>query len=284
MQQPSLGRKLSWEVADPRPPLLQVLVIFGGQLLVGQMRVIGRKPAKSLVLTAVAGPGGEICHYWTAGAESPAGAFQCPEPGKRDNAGDAFCCGTCSVSYCCSSADAGARLEQERCPGSDRLLVPFVPPATHPYPYSFYIGVGLTAVALLAIMAYLIYLKICLPLRTWVRVHQQVRQQEMPLSRVSFQDPSPTFTYSLGSRLRSPNPPPLYQALTAIRLTNPPPSAQMGPLSPAKWTLVSQGMMQPVPLLQQLFWIQLPLGGLQNQRNKRPAHVMGCLSAWDRVT
>ncbi|XP_061454887.1 protein shisa-2 homolog isoform X2 [Rhineura floridana] len=54
---------------------------------------------------------GELCRVWRYGTESSVGAFQCPE--RRDGADAEFCCGSCSLPFCCSSAEA--RLDQGLC-------------------------------------------------------------------------------------------------------------------------------------------------------------------------
>uniref|UniRef100_A0ACB8FW88 Uncharacterized protein n=1 Tax=Sphaerodactylus townsendi TaxID=933632 RepID=A0ACB8FW88_9SAUR len=261
------------------------------------------------------GSGGETCHNWTEGPESPTGAFRCPE--KSDSADATFCCGPCNAPYCCSSPEI--RLDQGHCPGGDQLIVSSVPPAipgrwqpkqphwdcgniqmlleTSPVDYkgngspfrsilrtlsselvlsalyrstmsdlqdeleqgmnaqdktmnllwtpltvraawaalsvhtesqrgvvdslySFYIALGFTAFFMSGCIAYIIYHEICLPLRARVRARLQVHEQATASSRVSFQDPSPTFVYNVASRLRGRNPPPFYHTCAVVQLSS----------------------------------------------------------------
>ncbi|XP_062819830.1 protein shisa-9-like [Anolis carolinensis] len=99
------------------------------QHVVGMLALAWLLPLASLLLHPSRGdpalvPGGEWCRVWA----SPGWVFQCPQ---RSNKPDAqFCCGNCSLPYCCSSK--ARRLDQQRCP---RPVVPGVPdPRNNPPP------------------------------------------------------------------------------------------------------------------------------------------------------
>ncbi|XP_062039078.1 protein shisa-1-like [Lepus europaeus] len=55
---------------------------------------------------------GEFCHHWMDSARLWHGGFQCPEGYDKPTA--TFCCGTCSLRYCCATPEA--RLDQGQCP------------------------------------------------------------------------------------------------------------------------------------------------------------------------
>ncbi|KAM4663419.1 protein shisa-1-like [Discoglossus pictus] len=65
-----------------------------------------------LLLGFCSGQHGEYCHGWadTHGDWHP--GFQCPE--RYDPAEATFCCGSCSLRYCCSAVES--RLDQGMCP------------------------------------------------------------------------------------------------------------------------------------------------------------------------
>ncbi|NXI41155.1 SHSA1 protein, partial [Galbula dea] len=79
-----------------------------------------------LVLLALpwsAGQAGEYCHGWAGSLQRWHRGFQCPE--RYDGPEATFCCGTCSLRYCCSSREA--RLDQGRCPGDQQQPSPRPP-------------------------------------------------------------------------------------------------------------------------------------------------------------
>ncbi|KAM9373766.1 uncharacterized protein C8orf48 homolog [Phaethornis superciliosus] len=71
------------------------------------------------------GPGwaGEFCHGWVGSPQRGHRGFQCPE--LYDGPQATFCCGTCSLRYCCSAR--GARLDQGQCPGDHQQPSPRPP-------------------------------------------------------------------------------------------------------------------------------------------------------------
>ncbi|KAF4073428.1 hypothetical protein AMELA_G00258700 [Ameiurus melas] len=56
--------------------------------------------------------GGEYCHGWRDAAGARHRGFRCPE--RYDGEGARYCCGSCSLRYCCAAPDA--RLDQSTCP------------------------------------------------------------------------------------------------------------------------------------------------------------------------
>ncbi|KAM4799066.1 protein shisa-1-like isoform 1-T1 [Urocitellus parryii] len=55
---------------------------------------------------------GEFCHHWMDSTGLLHGGFLCPEGYDKPTA--TFCCGTCSLRYCCATLTA--RLDQGQCP------------------------------------------------------------------------------------------------------------------------------------------------------------------------
>ncbi|NXU76408.1 SHSA1 protein, partial [Oreotrochilus melanogaster] len=78
-----------------------------------------------LLLALQWGPGwaGEFCHGWVGSPQRGHRGFQCPE--LYDSPQATFCCGTCSLRYCCSAREA--RLDQGRCPGDHQQPSPRPP-------------------------------------------------------------------------------------------------------------------------------------------------------------
>ncbi|XP_032878677.1 protein shisa-2 homolog [Amblyraja radiata] len=64
-----------------------------------------------LLPPAPAAASGEYCHGWMDTQGTWHGGFQCPE--RFDSGTATICCGSCSLRYCCASADA--RLDQGHC-------------------------------------------------------------------------------------------------------------------------------------------------------------------------
>ncbi|KAK2816696.1 hypothetical protein Q7C36_022967 [Tachysurus vachellii] len=56
--------------------------------------------------------GGEYCHGWSDASGARHRGFRCPE--RYDGEGARYCCGSCSLRYCCAAPDA--RLDQSTCP------------------------------------------------------------------------------------------------------------------------------------------------------------------------
>ena len=54
---------------------------------------------------------GEYCHEWADSYNFWHSGFQCPE--KYDGPDAKYCCGTCALRYCCTTAEA--RLDQSSC-------------------------------------------------------------------------------------------------------------------------------------------------------------------------
>ncbi|NXG77283.1 SHSA1 protein, partial [Baryphthengus martii] len=69
------------------------------------------------------GQSGEYCHGWAGSLQRWHRGFQCPE--RYDGPEATFCCGTCTLRYCCSSREA--RLDQGRCPGDQQQPSPRPP-------------------------------------------------------------------------------------------------------------------------------------------------------------
>lgn len=67
----------------------------------------------SLPLAAEAA--GEYCHGWMDSHNTWHRGFQCPE--QYDGEEARYCCGTCSLRYCCTSVEA--RLDQSTCDPDD---------------------------------------------------------------------------------------------------------------------------------------------------------------------
>ncbi|NWV00878.1 SHSA1 protein, partial [Upupa epops] len=85
-----------------------------------------------LLLTLLWSPGqaGEFCHGWAGSLQRWHRGFQCPE--RYDGPEAIFCCGTCTLRYCCSAREA--RLDQGRCPGDHQQ-----PSARPPAPVPVYL-------------------------------------------------------------------------------------------------------------------------------------------------
>ncbi|XP_053547662.1 protein shisa-1-like [Bombina bombina] len=84
-----------------------------------------------VLASSCTGQHGEYCHGWADVQGSWHPGFQCPE---RYDPGEAtFCCGSCSLRYCCSTIEA--RLDQGLCPSEEELDVPGVelPPSVPTY-------------------------------------------------------------------------------------------------------------------------------------------------------
>ncbi|NXO04206.1 SHSA1 protein, partial [Rhinopomastus cyanomelas] len=80
-----------------------------------------------LVLPWSPGQAGEFCHGWAGSLQRWHRGFQCPE--RYDSPEATFCCGTCSLRYCCSAREA--RLDQGHCP-SDHQQPSVRPPVPVP--------------------------------------------------------------------------------------------------------------------------------------------------------
>lgn len=84
-----------------------------------------------LALPGSPGQAGEYCHGWVGSLQRWHRGFQCPE--RYDGPEATFCCGTCSLRFCCSSREA--RLDQGRCPGDYQQPSPRPPvPGKLPLP------------------------------------------------------------------------------------------------------------------------------------------------------
>ncbi|XP_075691870.1 protein shisa-1-like [Rhinoderma darwinii] len=59
---------------------------------------------------------GEYCHGWTDNYGSWHPGFQCPE--RYDHVEATYCCGSCSLRYCCTAIEA--RLDQGLCPSEEQ--------------------------------------------------------------------------------------------------------------------------------------------------------------------
>lgn len=112
--------------------------------------------------------GGEYCHGWRDASGARHRGFRCPE--RYDGEGARYCCGSCSLRYCCAAPDA--RLDQSTCPAEFDFYnegARDVPPSRKvffiqeiPLYYSLFIIVLLLRVLILVflIVLYFIYIYI----------------------------------------------------------------------------------------------------------------------------
>nr|XP_012605464.1 protein shisa-3-like [Microcebus murinus] len=97
-------------------------------------------------------PQGEFCHSWIDSAQLWHADFQCPEEYDKPTA--IFCCGTCSLRYCCATLEA--RLDQGLCPedvplDSNEVMLP--PPEGSVYLPLVIVGSTFVTFILLGVLA-----------------------------------------------------------------------------------------------------------------------------------
>ncbi|KAM8952622.1 protein shisa-1-like [Pelodytes ibericus] len=87
-----------------------------------------------LLLGSCMGQDGEYCHGWADHYGGWHPGFQCPE--RYDPLEATYCCGSCTLKYCCTASEA--RLDQGLCPSEGQEPATGVPTKEIPVPVPMY--------------------------------------------------------------------------------------------------------------------------------------------------